>query len=76
MPTNPTRKPRLHLGSLRDQHRGEKANPHRWSSPAWLAWEAIDRYRRQGVEVIDAWLSRGTSVNVRTRAAVTVIKVL
>lgn len=67
---------KLHFRSLLSAHKGEKINPYIRSSANWCAWEAIEKVRRQGREVVDAWMGRGCSVNVRTPDSVSSIAVL
>ena len=57
---------KLHFNSLLHVHKGEPKNPFLWSSASWLAWEAIDRAKKQGQTVVDAWCGRGCAVNIWT----------
>lgn len=67
---------KLHFRSLLSAHNGESSNPYLRSSPNWLAWEAIERTRKQGRTVLDVWCGRGFSVNVRTEDRVESVSIL
>jgi hypothetical protein len=67
---------KLHMRSLLSAYNGEAENPYLWSSPNWMAWEAIHRAHLRGLTVIDAWCGRGCAVNIRTPDSVTSVNVL